>query len=208
MSEPQEGGGGGGTGGTFSRPIGRFPLWVWMGLGLAGALVFSNWSKNKKAAAATANQGQAVPNTLTAAGSTSASLIPQFVNQVYDNPTPPVVNVTDTTPVTINNPAPAAPTPPPPVVQAPSPPPAPTPRPAPPPAPVPQAPQGQWVTVTPWNTPTSTLWGIARQVYGNGADWPRIFNANRIGVMRPDGTQGAISNPNLIYKGERVWVPA
>lgn len=42
-----------------------------------------------------------------------------------------------------------------------------------------------------------TLWGIAKQFYGNGAKYPSIFNANR----------GKIKNPNLIYPGQVLIVP-
>lgn len=38
-----------------------------------------------------------------------------------------------------------------------------------------------------------TLWGIATRYYGNGAQYPKIYNANR----------NIISNPNLIYPGQR-----
>lgn len=42
-----------------------------------------------------------------------------------------------------------------------------------------------------------TLWGIARTYYGNGAEYPKIFNANR----------NIISNPNLIYPGQKLVIP-
>lgn len=79
-----------------------------------------------------------------------------------------------------------------------------TPQPPPPPPP---AANVRWVTVTPWPTKHSTLWGIASTVYGKGADWPRLYNANRVGVRRPDGSLGMIKNPNLIYAGWRIHVP-
>lgn len=209
MSEPIADDGTGQGSSVFTRRLGAFPLWVWMGLGLAGLLVWTDYSKNKKAAAQA--QQTTLPTTQTASGSEPASLIPQFVNQVYENPTPPVVNVSQnvnpttpvTVPVTVNNPAPPAQAPPPPP-QAPPPPPA-----APPPPP---PPAGQWVTVAKWtagNAPwNSTLWGIAQHFYGNGAEYGKIYQANATGVMRPDGSVGAISNPNLIYPNERIWVPA
>lgn len=209
MQEDAPGGGnegGSSAGNIFTRKLGAFPLWVWMGLGLAGVLALSNWKK-QKATAATANQGN-LPTAQTASGSTPASLIPQFVNQVYENPSPPVINVgpfnntqTTTTPVTVN----------PPPVQPPHPPPNSPPPNSPPPPPPPQA-AGQWVTVGVWtstNAPwNSTLWGIAQHTYGNGALYPKIFAANKQGVVRPDGTSGFISNPNLIHPGDRIWVPA
>lgn len=42
-----------------------------------------------------------------------------------------------------------------------------------------------------------TLWGIARTYYGNGSEYPKIFNANR----------NIISNPNLIYPGQKLVIP-
>lgn len=43
-----------------------------------------------------------------------------------------------------------------------------------------------------------TLWGIAKRHYGNGALWPRIWDANK------PMTSG---NPNLIYPGETITIP-
>lgn len=42
------------------------------------------------------------------------------------------------------------------------------------------------------------LWKIAKQFYGNGADYTKIFNAN----------SDQISNPNLIYPGQTFVIPA
>lgn len=42
-----------------------------------------------------------------------------------------------------------------------------------------------------------TLWGIAKTYYGNGAEYPKIFNANK----------NIISNPNLIYTGQKLVIP-
>lgn len=42
-----------------------------------------------------------------------------------------------------------------------------------------------------------TLWGIAKKFYGNGAQYPKIYNANR----------NIISNPNLIYPGQKIKIP-
>jgi len=79
----------------------------------------------------------------------------------------------------------------------------------PPPAPVqpPPAPQIRLVMVTPWPTRRSTLWGIALDFYGNGNRWPELYNANRKGTTRPDGSPGYISNPQYLRPGDMVYVP-
>jgi LysM repeat protein len=46
--------------------------------------------------------------------------------------------------------------------------------------------------------PGDTLSGIAQQVYGNAADWTALFAANR----------GTVTDPDLIYAGEVLQVPA
>lgn len=96
-------GGGGGHGNVFTRKLGPLPMWAWMGIGLGVALGVTSWSKNKKAAAAAKNApptSGTLPTMQTASGSTPASLIPQFVNQVYNQETPPA-----STPPTGQNPA-------------------------------------------------------------------------------------------------------
>lgn len=55
-----------------------------------------------------------------------------------------------------------------------------------------QNPQEIFVTVTPWPTPLSTLWGIA-QKYG--------LSLQRIEQLNPQ-----IKNPNLIYPGQKVRI--
>lgn len=45
--------------------------------------------------------------------------------------------------------------------------------------------------------PGDTLWGIAKKYYGNGAQYPKIVSANPI-----------IKNPNLIYDGQILSIPA
>ena len=42
-----------------------------------------------------------------------------------------------------------------------------------------------------------TLWGIATRYYGNGAQYSKIYNANR----------NVIKNPNLIYPGQVIVIP-
>ena len=67
-------------------------------------------------------------------------------------------------------------------------------------------------TVTTNNTTTATkpsgqnytvkrgdcLWNIAKKFYGNGSKYTTIYNANR----------DKIKNPNLIYPGQVLWIPA
>jgi hypothetical protein len=73
--------------------------------------------------------------------------------------------------------------------------------------PPPTAPATRWIWVTPWPTKHSTLWGISSTAYGSGSKWPTLYNANRVGVRRPDGSMGMIKNPNLIYVGWKIYVP-
>lgn len=42
------------------------------------------------------------------------------------------------------------------------------------------------------------LWNIAKKYYGNGADYTKIYNANK-GVIG--------GNPNLIYAGQVLTIP-
>lgn len=94
---------GGGAGNLFTRKLGPLPMWAWMGVGLGVALAFTSWTKNKKAAAAAAagpNTAGVLPTTQTASGSTPSSLIPQFVNQVYNQESPPTAGAPSPTPTT------------------------------------------------------------------------------------------------------------
>ena len=43
-----------------------------------------------------------------------------------------------------------------------------------------------------------TLWGISSRMYGNGAGWSYIYAANL----------GRVYNPNLIYSGQWIYIPA
>ena len=61
--------------------------------------------------------------------------------------------------------------------------------------PAPSAPAARTYTVVHGDT----LWGIAEHFYGDGADWPTIYNANK-GVIG--------GNPDLIFPGQVLTIPA
>jgi len=46
--------------------------------------------------------------------------------------------------------------------------------------------------------PGDTLWAIAKKYYGNGAQYTKIYNANK----------SIIKNPNLIYPGQKLVIPS
>lgn len=46
--------------------------------------------------------------------------------------------------------------------------------------------------------PGDTLWAIAKKYYGNGNQYTKIYNANK----------DKIKNPNLIYPGQKLVIPA
>ncbi len=66
----------------------------------------------------------------------------------------------------------------------------------------PEEPQPANPAVTPNKTYTvkkgDSLWKLAKQFYGNGAQYPKLFQAN----------SGQIKNPNLIYPGQVLTIPA
>lgn len=96
---------------------------------------------------------------------------------------------------------PPAPTKPPTPTPTPVPRPTPRPTPTPTPTPAPRPAGGVWVTVTPWPTRDSTLWGIATRHLGNGALWPRIWNDTRNAAVKRLRGQ-----PNRIRAGDKFWV--
>jgi len=105
---------------------------------------------------------------------------------------PPITNPPPST--VINPPTIVPPTQAPPPVVAPPPPP--------PPAPIPTPSAVRYYTVVRGDN----LSAIARRFYGS-ADWPRIYNANRAGQRRADGSLGMIVNANLIFPGWRLIIP-
>lgn len=85
-----EGGAPQGAGGTnaFTRKLGPLPVWAWMGLGLAGALAYASWSKNKKAAS-TASESSTT-------GEQTADQTPPFIIQNITNEPPETAPGTST----------------------------------------------------------------------------------------------------------------
>lgn len=55
--------------------------------------------------------------------------------------------------------------------------------------------------------PGNTLSGLAQRYYGNARAYDRIYNANRHGRKRADGTPGMIRNPNRINVGWKLIIP-
>lgn len=65
----------------------------------------------------------------------------------------------------------------------------------------------RYAVVKPAGVPGSTLKSISRTYYGNENRWLDIYNANRSGVRRADGTPGLIQNPNALLSGWRLVIP-
>lgn len=97
------------------KKMGPLPVWAWMGVGLAVVLAYSYYKKSKTAATTTGAGTSSGSASVNSPGGVDASLVPQFVNQVYESSTPPPAPS-----VTVNNTIPA------PVVTTPTPPPTPT----------------------------------------------------------------------------------
>jgi hypothetical protein len=64
-----------------------------------------------------------------------------------------------------------------------------------------------YYTVKPAPLPGSTLKSIAQIAYGDASKWNRIYNNNRKGVKRDDGTMGMIDNPNVLKAGWKLLIP-
>jgi LysM repeat protein len=122
------------------------------------------------------SQGNFVPSNISTALDSINASISGLSNQISNQGTtttppintPPTVTPPTITPPTINTPPPTIPPP-----QNPQ-------------------PQPQYVTVTPWPTTLSTLWGISQQ---------QGLSLARIEQLNPQ-----IANPNLIYPGQKVRV--
>jgi len=83
-------------GGVFTRKMGPMPMWGWMGIALAVALVYY-FLKKKSGTAATGAGTATGAASVNSPGGVDSSLVPQFVNQTYTQTAPPAsqtVNVT------------------------------------------------------------------------------------------------------------------
>lgn len=89
-----------GGGNVFTRKIGPLPMWAWMGIALALAIVYYLYKKHQSGSSSSTSSTQ--NSSMNTPGGVDASLVPQFVNQVYNQETPPVapnVTVNNTIPV-------------------------------------------------------------------------------------------------------------
>lgn len=75
---PRGGGDSGGAKGIFTNRIGPLPMWAWL-LIIVGIIIAWSWYQNRKAASSSS----------TGDNSTSASDVPQFVNQTFVSTTAP-----------------------------------------------------------------------------------------------------------------------
>ena len=85
MGTDQVNTGGGGSGNVFTRQLGPMPLWGWMAVGLALVLLYVYWKKDQASQSTSGTSS----DTSGGSGTTDSSLIPQFVNQVYTQTSPP-----------------------------------------------------------------------------------------------------------------------
>jgi hypothetical protein len=73
----------GGGGNFLTRKLGPLPIWAWALMALAGAIAFYVYQKKN------ASSSTSAVSAAGSSGTTNSSLIPQFVNQVYTNGSPP-----------------------------------------------------------------------------------------------------------------------
>ena len=197
----------GGGASPFTRQVGPLPMWGWMGLLLAAAVVYSQWHKNKAAAAAA--------NTNTAGTVQDSSQTPPFIIQNYTSypgtgaqgpqgppgPTgPPGASGTGSTGGVWSGGAnhPGGP-----VSSPPS-----TPTPTPPPVSTTTNAQPVVYRVQPGDTLTS----IAAKYHVPGG-WQALYNYN-IGTGPGTANRDASTiatlkqrGPNLIYSNEAIYIP-
>lgn len=93
-------------GNVFTRKVGPLSLWVWMLIALVLAGVYYLYKKNS---ANSANSSTANAASGNSPGGVDASLVPQFINQTYNQTEPPVapnITVNNTIPTDNDNPPP------------------------------------------------------------------------------------------------------
>jgi hypothetical protein len=96
-------------GNVFTNKVGPLPLWSWMAILLVAVLLYSFYKKSSS------NNSPAAQAAGNAPGGVDASLVPQFINQTYENETPPAapnVTVNNTVPPPVVVPPARPPTPP------------------------------------------------------------------------------------------------
>lgn len=65
----------------------------------------------------------------------------------------------------------------------------------------------RYAIVTPLPAPGSTLKSLAQIYYKDASKWGRIYEANRAGKRRADGSPGLITNANRLRPGWRLIIP-
>lgn len=88
-------------GNVFTRKVGPLSMWVWMLIALIIAIVYYLYKKNSSSSSST-TAAAAAGN---APGGVDSSLVPQFINQTYNETVPPAAPN-----VTVNNTLPTPPT--------------------------------------------------------------------------------------------------
>jgi hypothetical protein len=178
-----------GGGSWFQHKYGPLPLWLWLGLILGGLLLLTEY-RSKKAASASA---ATTPTTSSTVPNNSSGVVVVDVDSMpYPVPTGTTTPAPVPTPIQGGNPPKGGP----PVSKPPISvkPPVSVRPPSGGNTPPPQRTQkvGSWPN---WD---GSLWGIAQHYYGNGADWPKIYSANKSVIG---------SNPNMIKPGMVLVIP-
>jgi hypothetical protein len=91
-------------GNVFTRKLGPLPMWGWMAVVLLLAIAYYFMHKQASSSSSGNTSGAASsPSSLNTPGGVDSSLVPQFVNQVYNQETPPAAPN-----VTVNNQVPGS----------------------------------------------------------------------------------------------------
>lgn len=88
-------------GNVLTKPMGPLPMWGWMAIIAGIAVLYSFYKKSK----GTTSASQQSASTVDQPGGVDSSLVPQFINQTYNQETPPAAPN-----VTVNNTVPVPPT--------------------------------------------------------------------------------------------------